>query len=427
MWSRRAAETALRLGFADYPPGVPSSDTTRELHGAIQAGDVDAVRTVLARGPSLEISLHLAVMYGHAEIVRLLLDAGADVHSRDRRNLSALHVASSIEPHVAAHAALDRIVPLLLEAGADPNADGGLDGQRWGSAIVFAARGSSRAVLDELVSHPGAELGGALDAALRSFEALPKVELLLDRGADPDGSAALIRATANTDRDALVQLLLARGARADMAEDDGCTALHIAASVGADGVVERLLAVGASPDASLRARRSSDDMRKGDTPRVVALRRVRYAQELAIDAIQRAIGGTRGDVATGQWPANLAGTWDAALAFYEGVGDEDAAEWIRDESLRVEVATGAGQSLATLKRHVRVLDLLGRSVEEGTAFGPGEWRVLDVEDSETGPASNLDAGSAIAPRASSSTPTRPSPGASRARACQARGRSVRAA
>lgn len=57
--------------------------------------------------------ISLAAWYGDAQIVQLLIDAGADVNSRTTSNYTALHAAAS-EEHV-------KIVRTLLAAGADVN------------------------------------------------------------------------------------------------------------------------------------------------------------------------------------------------------------------------------------------------------------------------------------------------------------------
>jgi ankyrin repeat protein len=83
---------ARSYGFESWPKLKAAVDgvTTAKLHEAVEKGDHDAVRTLLARRPEIvdlmrdgpsgfEIrTLHIAVMKRDVEMTRLLLDAGAD-------------------------------------------------------------------------------------------------------------------------------------------------------------------------------------------------------------------------------------------------------------------------------------------------------------------------------------------------------------
>ncbi len=88
------------------------------LAGAAADGDVTRVRSLLARGasPNAEgpdgsfTALIAAAENGHAEIVRLLLDRGADINRRDFEGKTALDRARE-----AGHA---EIVQILERAGA---------------------------------------------------------------------------------------------------------------------------------------------------------------------------------------------------------------------------------------------------------------------------------------------------------------------
>lgn len=99
--------------------------TAQRLARLVATGDVDAVRTAVADSPGLLARtvdrdgqggwtpLHLAVADGQEEIVRLLVDAGADLTSRTDFNRTPLHVALQLRPEM---------VPALRELGAPVDA-----------------------------------------------------------------------------------------------------------------------------------------------------------------------------------------------------------------------------------------------------------------------------------------------------------------
>lgn len=63
-----------------------------------------------------ETALHEASGKGHMEVVKLLLERGADVHAKEKNDETPLHVATG-RGHT-------EIVKLLLERGADVHAKG---------------------------------------------------------------------------------------------------------------------------------------------------------------------------------------------------------------------------------------------------------------------------------------------------------------
>ena len=177
--------------------------------------DVNASSSNLQRTPLL-----IAARYpGSVELLRLLLEKGADLHAKDKNGASALGLA-------ATYANVD-VVRFLVESGSDVNdLSAGVFGGSLGSytrhhlptmeyltsqgakmnpsALTFAA-----AWLDPKVIEKWIEMGADVNARARGFNRTPLItaasaegtgpatlKLLLDRGADPntediDGERAL--------------------------------------------------------------------------------------------------------------------------------------------------------------------------------------------------------------------------------------------
>lgn len=90
------------------------------LSEAAELGHVELVKYLLEKGAMLKLKgqkvvLHGAVRGGNAEMVKILLAAGADVNEVGDLKDTALHVAAEWNED-------DEISKLLLEAGADINA-----------------------------------------------------------------------------------------------------------------------------------------------------------------------------------------------------------------------------------------------------------------------------------------------------------------
>jgi ankyrin repeat protein len=131
----------------------PAPDTATELVRAIAADEVDTVSRMLAATPGLataavaggatrsdaatyyldeinhyvysgDTPMHVAAAAHRPELVRVLLELGADVDARNRRGAQPLHYASDGVPDSdtwdpVAQAA---VITALIAAGADPNA-----------------------------------------------------------------------------------------------------------------------------------------------------------------------------------------------------------------------------------------------------------------------------------------------------------------
>jgi ankyrin repeat protein len=152
-----------------------------DLFEASALGDRERVAELLGRNPEAARSvsadggtaLHFACFFGHPESARLLVEAGAP--------LDAVAPAfGAVQPlHSAAAGGKVEIVRLLLEHGADPNAT-----QAGGTTPLHtAARHGSRDMVEALLAHdasPGAENDeGATPAEMARAEGHAEIASLL--------------------------------------------------------------------------------------------------------------------------------------------------------------------------------------------------------------------------------------------------------
>ena len=218
----------------------------KALGEAARKGDIEEVRRLLDKGTTtrtLDFNghtiLHIALLNGHANIARLLIEYGADIYIPTYDGYQPLHFAAAFCPAA---------IPLLLEKGANDNV----------YPSLFTPSPLEFAVLIGNVEGVAALIEGGVNVNTRNphkktalhkavaINRISVVKVLLDHGsdidsADVDGTSALHIAV-NRDIDILA-LLLERGANTHVMDIGGRTPLHVAASIGRTEAAALLLAI----------------------------------------------------------------------------------------------------------------------------------------------------------------------------------------
>jgi ankyrin repeat protein len=236
------------------PPVVSASAKsfrTTCLMTASQAGHVDMVQVMLearadvkGKGDDGVPVLHRAAENGHEAVVKLLLDKGAELESKDS-------IYGGTPLLWAAENGHEAVVKLLLDKGAELEFKDSEYGQ---TPLLWAAESGHKAVV-KLLLEKGAELESKdkssqtplLCAAANGREAA--VKLLLEKGAkleskDKYGQTPLSWA-AEKGHEAVVKLLLEKSAMLESKDKSGRTPLSWAARNGHKAVVKLLLDKGA--------------------------------------------------------------------------------------------------------------------------------------------------------------------------------------
>ncbi len=283
-WIDQGAE--FRTDVAEEAPPRPMDPALAELISAVRMSDAQRVKALLAAHPELlkakdpsgTTPLHHAAGFGTLDVMRLLVDQGADVNARNRRSSTplfwAIHDLDKVRLLLSRGATINarqvegrtpvyqasvlaggrNILRLLLDSGADPNL-----GTMVGLTPLMAAsvRGDVEAM--RLLIDKGADVNvrnGAGETALMfagTSGTTEAVRLLLERGADATVKSkrteTALGNAATSGVEESVRLLLEKGADLNTRNIRGYSPLMLAASSDAIpvGVVKLLLAKGADP------------------------------------------------------------------------------------------------------------------------------------------------------------------------------------
>jgi ankyrin repeat protein len=273
---------------ADVTPRSSPGQTA--LYMASSRGYTDVVRSLIDRGADMNAEcdgwdedgdelqltpLLVALENGRLEIARLLLGGDADVELRGSPGQTALYMASS--------RGYTDVVRSLIDRGADVNAecdDWDDDGDQVRFTALLVASQNDRLDVARLLLEQGADSNykdnfgmSALHLALEHpYSDLTR--LLLDHGASPNAvdiwDGTPLHDASCRGQIAVTMLLLGYGANVDARDEDGWTPLHFAAQGGHLKVVRLLLDHGADVNAQMDDRWTPLHLAtKWDHPRVV--------------------------------------------------------------------------------------------------------------------------------------------------------------
>ena len=274
------------------PPAPPTNSPPRNpdqaLFDAVDSGNVAAARAALEQGAKVDVRedrgwtpLMLAARAGRIEIVKLLVEKGADTKARSTSQTGSTVLCFAVESDNP------ELLAFLISHGADVNGPS----KNLVAPLYTAATSQKQEAARFLISHGARlnergfvnEIGERYTPLMASVlqEDLEMTKLLVDSGAALEetnrlGDTALML-NARTPRPDILKILIDKGANVNARARLGHTALIYAAYNGHVESIKLLLAAGADPNATASEEPDSPrydaiDLAKGQNhPEAVAL------------------------------------------------------------------------------------------------------------------------------------------------------------
>ena len=225
------------------------------LHKAASVGQLLVAKYLLEHGASVSLRdqvgkqpLHWAAANGHKAMVELLLANRAEVNAV----VSDFWIDKGASPLLlAVEKGYRTVCEFLLERGADP----GLGEDSGTPPIVRAVWRDDEAMLRLLLAKgakANPEPGKKGFTPLHNAKTTNIARILIEAGATVDAlnsdNQSPLHASASVGNRGLVEVLLAAGANPNLKDKDGKTPLHLASASWRAGVVAPLIAKGANPN-----------------------------------------------------------------------------------------------------------------------------------------------------------------------------------